>query len=69
MSRGWVLGERGELMVGMVRSTVRDMFWWDVSDLKITREREGEVGDDLIWCVVREPRLHSWVNTVRRAFC
>jgi len=48
MSRGWVLGERGELMVGMVRSTVRGMFWWDVSDLKITREREGEAGDDLI---------------------
>lgn len=48
MSRGWDLGERGELMVGMVRSEGLDMFWWEVSDLKMTREREGEAGGDLI---------------------
>lgn len=35
-------------MAGMVRSEGRDMFWWEVSDLKMTREREGEVGGDLI---------------------
>lgn len=37
-------------MAGMVRSEGRDMFWWwwDVSDLKMTREREGEAGGDLI---------------------
>jgi hypothetical protein len=50
MSRGWDLGERGELMEGMVRSEGRDMFWWwwGESDLKMTREREGEAGGDLI---------------------
>jgi hypothetical protein len=49
MSRGCDLGERGELIAGMLRSAVReDMFWWEVSDLKMTREREGEVGGDRI---------------------
>jgi hypothetical protein len=49
MSRGRDLGERGELIEGMLRSAVRgDMFWWEVSDLKMAREREGEVGGNLI---------------------
>jgi hypothetical protein len=50
MSRGCDLGERGELIEGMFRSTVvrGDMFWLEVSDLKTTREREVEVGGDLI---------------------
>jgi predicted DNA-binding ribbon-helix-helix protein len=49
MSRGCDLGERGELMAGMLRSAVReDMFWWEVSDLKMARERKGEVGGDRI---------------------
>jgi hypothetical protein len=44
------LGERGELMEGMVRSVVRgDMFWWDVLELKRSRESEDGEGDvDLI---------------------
>jgi hypothetical protein len=50
MSRGWDLGESGELMAGMLRSAAvrEDMFWCEVSDLKMTREREGEVGGDRI---------------------
>jgi hypothetical protein len=47
-------------MEGILRSAVRgDMFWWEVSDLKMTREREGEVGGDLIGRVARRPRLDS----------
>jgi len=49
ISRGCDLGERGELIAGMLRSAVReDMFWCEVSDLKMTREREGDVGGDRI---------------------
>jgi hypothetical protein len=50
MSRGCDLGERGELIEGMFRSTaVRgDMFCWEVSDLKTIREREDEGDWDLI---------------------
>ena len=51
MSRGCDLGDRGELIVGMLRSEGRGgifWWWWVVSDLKMTREREGEVGGDLI---------------------
>jgi hypothetical protein len=46
MASGSVLGDRGELMEGMLRSAVRGaMFWWGVLELWRSREKEeGEVG-------------------------
>jgi hypothetical protein len=39
------LGDRGELTEGMLRSAVRDMFWWEGLVLERIREKdEGEVG-------------------------
>lgn len=46
MASGSDLGDRGELIEGMLRSAVRgDMFWWGVLELWRSREKEeGEVG-------------------------
>jgi hypothetical protein len=46
MASGSDLGDRGELIEGMLRSAVRgDMFWWDGLELERRRENEeGEVG-------------------------
>jgi hypothetical protein len=39
------LGDSGELTEGMLRSAVRDMFWWEELELERIRENdEGEVG-------------------------
>jgi hypothetical protein len=46
MPIGSTLGDKGELMEGILRSAVRgDMFWWDVLEFGRSREKEeGEVG-------------------------
>ena len=48
MASGSALGDRGELIEGMLRSAVRDMFWEEELEFERIREKdEGEVG--LIW--------------------
>jgi hypothetical protein len=46
MAIGSALGDKGELIEGMLRSAVRgDIFWWDVLELwRIREKEEGEVG-------------------------
>ena len=49
MARGSVLGDRGELTEGMLRSVRGDMFWWGEVELESSREsKDGDVGVDLI---------------------
>jgi len=60
MARGSVLGDRGELTDGMLRSVRGDMFWCVELELERSRESEdGEVGVDLIRRVAGGPRLNS----------